>query len=757
MASPTRGADGALLPDLQAQALMKENAWLRAIFDTDPECIKVLDSNGRLREINAAGLQILEADSLKEVENRCVYPMIAEEHRTQFRELTEQVFRGESGTLKFQIVGLKGTHRRLETHATPLRDAAGNVIALLGITRDVKSEHQFRALFEQAADGIAILSADGSFLDVNQGCCAMTGYSKEELLGMKSHQLVPPELESKAIATVEQILSGSPHLQEWTIVRKDGSLLCAEVNAQSLCDGRLLAIVRDISERKRAEAALRKSEQRFHKAFSLNPKGMAISTANDSKHIEVNEAYLRMFGFERSEVIGRTSLELGMWKDPAQREAALKEIHTTGKLQQFETVMQTKSGTQLDVEITAEIIEMEDRPCILGVLRDVTEYKRLSEQLRTAQRLEAIGRLAGGVAHDFNNFLNVISGYSELLLDETNDEQTRRQVEQILTASRKAAAVSAQLLAFGRQQVLQPVVMNLNDVLMDVRRLFPQLVRENIELSIRLCKEEAKVSADKTQLEQVIINLVANARDAMPTGGRLTIETACVRTDKDSVGFHSEIPQGSFAMLAVTDTGMGMDKPTQARIFEPFFTTKDVGKGTGMGLATVYGIVKQSNGFVYVYSEPGHGTTFRVYLPLAEGTVKAAVEKTNEAEREGLRGTEKVLLVEDEGSLRTLVQEYLTRLGYQVISAGDGREGLALAQAESIDILITDIVMPHQSGPELASKLHETKPSAKVIFVSGYADDAVAQQRLVEGASFLQKPYRLSHLAAKVRSVLDGA
>jgi signal transduction histidine kinase/ActR/RegA family two-component response regulator len=394
----------------------------------------------------------------------------------------------------------------------------------------------------------------------------------------------------------------------------------------------------------------------------------------------------------------------------------------------------------------------------IGVALDVTDRERLTDQLRQAQKMQAIGELAGGVAHDFNNLLMVVKGHAQLLIDRIPETSPLRgSVQQVEKAADRAAALTRQLLAFSRKQVLQPRVLDMNDVVAGMIKMFSRVIGENIEMAFLPGGNLARVKADPAQIEQVLLNLVVNARDAMPDGGRLTIETSNVVLDRGYAATHTSVEPGSYVMLCVTDTGCGMDETTKSRIFEPFFTTKGPGKGTGLGLATVYGVVKQSGGYIYVYSEVGHGTTFKIYLP----QILAEPDKTSSEPRprSQSRGSETVLFVEDEQSVRDLVREFLVSTGYCVLEASDGDQALKVAgnHPGPIHLLITDVVMPHLSGPELVAKISSQRPETRVLYISGYTDDTVFRHGVLEGGvAYLQKPFNLAALAQKIREVLSG-
>ena len=394
---------------------------------------------------------------------------------------------------------------------------------------------------------------------------------------------------------------------------------------------------------------------------------------------------------------------------------------------------------------------------VIGVALDITDRKVLADQLRQSQKMQAIGQLAGGVAHDFNNLLMVVKGHAEILLDRLAEASPlRHNVEQVDKATDRAAGLTRQLLAFSRMQVLHARVLDLNEVVGGMIKMFSRVIGADVEMTFLPAPKLGRVKADPGQIEQVLLNLVVNARDAMPNGGRLTIETTNVILDRDYSVAHHNLEPGSWVMLTVSDTGCGMDEETQARIFEPFFTTKKQGKGTGLGLATVYGVVKQSGGFIYVYSEIDHGTTFKVYLPEVTAEVDRDIEKTVVAPP---RGSETILFVEDEDSVRELVRDYLAGTGYHVLEAVDGVQALEVAAAHkgAIQILVTDVVMPRLSGRELASRIAAQRPNIKILFISGYTDDSIFRHGVLEGGvAYLQKPFNLKAIAQKIREALDG-
>jgi two-component system cell cycle sensor histidine kinase/response regulator CckA len=515
-------------------------------------------------------------------------------------------------------------------------------------------------------------------------------------------------------------------------------------------------------KRKRSEEEQRASEERYRLLFESNPHSLWVYDQATFAFLAVNDAALSHYGYSRAEFLAMTALDIGSPEEiPAFREEheTLVAQHEPGRTYRSPHTFKhrRKDGAIIEVDIAANSIVFEGRQAWLLLATDVTEKRSLEAQLLQSQKMESMGRLAGGVAHDFNNLLGIITGYGELLRKRVGaDPRLIKYVDDIIKAADRAAGLTRQLLAFSRKQVLQPRILDLNAVVSETETMLRRLIGEDIQLMTVLDEHLGAVRADPGQMDQVLMNLAVNARDAMPRGGRLTIETGNVVLDQAYARQHAGVEPGHYVMLAVSDTGQGMTPEVRARSFEPFFTTKAQGKGTGLGLATVHGIVRQSGGHVWLYSEPGHGTTFKIYLPRTDP--RGAVEAPTLAEVELPSGSETILLVEDEASLRELVRECLEASGYNVLEACHGMAALEVGERHPgrIDLLLTDVVMPGMSGRELAERLRGARPEIRTVYMSGYTDDAVVLHGiLAEDMAFLQKPFTAAELARRVREVLD--
>ena len=677
---------------------------------------------------------------------------------------------GRDYSLEYRVLAADGRQVWLHDTVHVVLDAEGRPIQLRGVAIDSTkeklaeealraSEEKYRLLFAENLAGVFYADLNGVVLDCNDALVRILGYeSRQELLGRNlsgffsdpadREQLTTALRQGKALANFEEPLR-----------RKDGSVVWLLMNARLMEGPRgqpaiIQATLIDITERKAAEA----ERMLLMTAIEQSAEGIMITDATGSIRY-VNPAFSRVAGYSREEALGKNPRLL---KSGKQDEAYYRKLWTTilgGEIWQDEIINRRSDGGFYIEQMTITPVRNQrgEITHFIAIKAEVTERKRLEQQLRQAQKMEAVGRLAGGVAHDFNNLLTIISGYGGLLLEHPSIiEPLRSYVNEIRNASGRAASLTRQLLAFSRQQVLAPRVLGLNAVVANIENMLNRLIGEDINLVTNLEESLWPVKADPGQLEQVLLNLAVNARDAMPNGGVLTITTANVEMDSASAQTHFPLLPGPYVLLAFSDTGMGMDAETQARIFDPFFTTKEKGKGTGLGLAMVYGIVKQSGGFIWVYSEVGKGATFKIYLPRSEGEVDESGPGRSLVEAQ--QGTETLLLVEDEEAVRALVRNVLKERGYRVMEASRGQDALELAEQYwgQIDLLVTDVVMPQMSGRELARRLANLHPQIKVLYISGYADNADWYQGPNSGVAFLQKPFSPEALAHKVREVLGG-
>jgi two-component system, cell cycle sensor histidine kinase and response regulator CckA len=544
---------------------------------------------------------------------------------------------------------------------------------------------------------------------------------------------------------------------EFRVVQPNGNVRWLLAHAAPIRNGqgevyRIAGVALDVTESREAQLALEESAERFRKLTDASFDAIVITQAGVIH--EVNQGFLKMFGYaDMGEVIGLPATSFVAEESLADVAERISDSFEGI----YEHVGRHKGGKRLLLEATARTHAIGGRPARITALRDMTERRALEDQFRQAQKMEAVGRLAGGVAHDFNNLLTVILSYTDMLIAGVSPKDPRvEDLGEIRNAAIAAGSLTRQLLAFSRQQVIEPRVVILEDLVNQTHKLLARLIGEDIDLAMRFGSEPCVVHMDPGQLEQVLMNLAVNARDAMPTGGKLTFETAVVDLDEDYAEAHWPATTGRYAMLAVSDTGIGMDEATRARIFEPFFTTKEPGRGTGLGLATVYGIVKQSGGFIWVYSEPGKGTTFKIYLPLHDDAPATAPEERGKPA--AARGTETVLLVEDSEAVRYVARRTLEQHGYEVIDAHSASAALTLAAQldRPVHLLLTDVVMPEMSGRVLAERFATLHPKAKVLYMSGYTDDAIIRHGVLRAkTSFLQKPFTPLILVTRVREILD--
>ncbi len=774
------------------QSVERERREKVSLLESTGEGIYGIDREGRCTFLNRAGAELLgytPEETLRQNMHELVHsrrpdgsPYPEEDSSTSHALATGQGTRVEDDFLWRR----DGTGFPVQFSSFPIREGTeitGAVVTFTDISEQKQtqatlreSEELFRNSFHHTAVGKAIAALDGHWLQVNQALCDFTGFSEQELLAMKFADITHPDDLGLSVEHNRRLSAGeiSSYQLEKRYRHKSGGAVWALTTVTAVSDDAgnpryHVGEIQNITAQKLAEesaregeARLRLSQQQLEDAERLAHLGHWTWDATTNQSTCSDEQY-RMFGLD-PEVRPNISFEDIVERVHPEDRERVREVNEQalrdGKHFQYVARFRREDGSLRTLESKGvPVLDASGAVVrLLGTSQDITERRQTEDSLRQAVKMEAVGVLAGGVAHDFNNLLTVINGCAELLRlrFDAGDERATL-ADEIIKAGERAAALTTQLLAFSRQQMLQPKELDVNAVVADMGTLLRRLIGEDVELSMDLGPELASVYADPGQLGQVLLNLAVNARDAMPRGGRLTIETRNVEIEASSIEYPRTMKPGSYVLLAVSDTGIGMDAATQSRIFEPFFTTKEQGKGTGLGLSTVFGIVKQSDGEVSVYSEPGTGTTFKIYLPRFIAAAKVSVAPSAPATLP--RGSETVLLVEDEDGVRALVKLVLTNAGYRVLVAADPSEAVQLAtkHTEPIHLLLTDVVMPVMSGRELAEQLLPTRPEMRVLYMSGYTPDVAVRHGVIEATvSFVQKPVTPAALMRKVREVLDA-
>jgi len=624
--------------------------------------------------------------------------------------------------------------------------------------RPMKSEEATRALLNALPVGIAVTNLDGKISEVNPALLEMFGYdSREEFLDLNASTLYhdPGDRERR----LELSSDWSSKDFEARLKRKGGSFFWASITSITQKDEggktRFINVVKDITKRKQAEEELLR-ERDYSESIVNSLPGAFFLFDDTGIFVRWNKNFEKVSGYSTEEISRMSPIDFFRDEGKGRIAEKIREIFSKGG-SSIEANVLTKTGKEIPYYLTGNRIFLAGIPHLAGMGIDISERRYLEEQLHQSRKMEAIGKLAGGVAHDFNNLLTIVMGYADTLLHgKSHQDPDYPIIEDIFRAGQRAAALTNQLLAFARKQMLQPKALDLNDIITDMNGMLKRIIGEDIELACLPGPDLGKVRADPGQIGQVVMNLVLNARDAMPDGGRLTIETTNLLIDKGFTDPPPGVSAGRHVVLAVSDTGCGMDDETRMRIFEPFFTTKEKSMGTGLGLSTVYGIVKQSGGNISVSSKPGEGTNVRIHFPRFEG-VSEPHSVTSDPDGQPA-GNETILLVEDDKAVRTAIRKMLKRSGYEVLEAGGGEEALHAFErhGESIDLLVTDVVMPGMSGTELAGRLSEIRPDLKVLYMSGYTDEAIGHRGIPrQGENLINKPFITADLAFKVREVLD--
>jgi PAS domain S-box-containing protein len=618
-----------------------------------------------------------------------------------------------------------------------------------------ESEELYRQLFELESDAIVLVDRiSGQLLAANHAASSLYGYTRQELLTMNR-----TDLSAEAEKTVEATMKKRSFIPLRWHKKKNGTVFPVEISGSYFeFKGRsvFVSAIRDITNRKLIKEALEKSEEKFSKAFHSNPAAIVITDLCGRKYVEVNHTFEHLMGYGRDEIVGYSWDELPLWTDPRVRDKAVERLLRDGSIRNWECNFTRKNGDEGRGLLSAELIEIDGKQCAITSTVDITERLHLQSQLGQAQKLESVGRLAGGVAHDFNNLLTIINGYGDLILKALPvDSPLHSYAGEICKAGAHAVGLTGQLLAFSRKQVSQLSALDVNTVVNDTVVMLRRLIGEDISLTTNLDPLAGQVMADSHQLHQVLMNLAVNARDAMPDGGRLDIATSNADVDEIDLAAHPGARAGKYIVLSVTDSGVGMDHDTLQHVFEPFFTTKERGKGTGLGLSTVYGIVRQSGGWLDVWSEVGKGSSFKIYLPRIDaGPATRGPEATG---RRSLHGRETVLVVEDQEAVRELTKTVLEAYGYRVFEATTGDEALAFVKQNSdeIHLLLTDVILPGMNGKDLSDRLRQLRPKLKVLFTSGHTAEVVGRRGVTEGdLAYLPKPVSPEALVAKVREVL---
>jgi PAS domain S-box-containing protein len=624
------------------------------------------------------------------------------------------------------------------------------------------SEEQYRLLFESNPQPMWVYDRSTlAFMAVNEEAIRHYGYSREEFLGMTILDIRPSEDVDRVLrSTWRDRTHPLQNSGPWKHRLKDGTIIDVEITSNEInfrgIRGTLVLAV-DITERLKSQEKLRHSEERFSKAFRSCPMAITLSTVSEGRYVDVNDAFMRMVGLKREELVGRRALELNIWAFPQDRETMILELEQSGRVSGLNTVFNSRSSGPRSVQLFAERVWLDGMPCVLALTHDVTDARVLEEQFRQAQKMEAVGRLAGGVAHDFNNMLSIILGYCDLAEAHRNTESYKRDVDQIKKAAQRAANLTRQLLAFSRQQIVRPSVLNLNTVVTDLGQMLNRVLPSNIKFTFKAGSSLGNIKADVSQIDQILVNLVVNAKDAMPHGGDLLVESSNVELDQSHAMQHAGTNPGQYVSLSVTDTGCGMNQETMSRIFEPFFTTKPRGRGSGLGLSMVYGAMQEYGGHVNVTSEVGIGTTLALYFPRVDDVAEARPAISPPVTV--LSGSETVLVVEDEDAVRGLLVKMLECEGYNVLKARDAESAIGLAQEHrgAIQILLTDVILPSINGGELAAELLQSRPDLKVLYISGYTGDLINDEHLIDKkATIVEKPFTRNTLLRKMRELLDS-
>lgn len=765
----------------KVEALEKENAGLkqvnaelrqsneeyRQLLENLNEVLYVLDPDGIIRFITP-NVQRIGGYRPEEILGRPFTDFVHPEDLTERFSYFQRIFEGEDLVTEYRYLTKTGRTVWARTHArAKIRD--GRIAGIQGILMDIsdrkrfeealqQSEKKFRDIFDSSGDAILVHDSSWRYVEVNEAACRYLGYTRDEMLGLTLKDVISPKQVHRVPKLVQKLEQTGKGFFEALGCCRDGSEIPVEISCRKIeFEGKpcFLSMARDISQRL-------KKEKEYAQILNTSIDGFWVLDS-EGRILEANPAAARMLGYTVDEMLDLTVDDINAEDPPEKIRKRIRRVRNKGSAR-YETRHRKKDGTVFDVEISTSHLPYTDDHWIVFI-RDITDRKKAEEknaqlqaQVLQSQKLESVGRLAGGIAHDLNNLLSPVLGYGELLLQNVGGNATcKRQLDSIIEAAERARALVRQLLAFSRKQMLEFKTFDLNQLLTDFENLIRRTLRENIALHMEMASDLPAIKGDAGQIEQVLMNLVVNAQDAMPDGGELTIKTTETQLDESYTQFKEGVRPGRYVMLEVNDTGYGMDAETLENIFEPFFTTKTKEMGTGLGLSTAYGIVKQHGGNIWAYSEAGLGTCFRVYLPAAaRAGMKEETGQAN-APAPAPSGSATVLLVEDETVVRELVTSMLEMQGHTVAAAENGSQALeAFNNREGvIDLLLTDVIMPDINGRELYKKISETCPDLKVIYMSGYTEDVITYHGVLNpDVNFIQKPFSMNDLNSKIQKVL---